>query len=83
MMNWSKDYNYCRKCHSTRYKHILEGYCHNCFKQLEREREVDFKMRKCLMCERPFNSTGPGHRRCDLCSRKKNFNPDRYRINIT
>jgi hypothetical protein len=81
---WSVDFNYCRKCHGTKYKHILDGYCQPCFKQLESEEATITKqMRRCLMCCQKFYSTGSGNRRCDLCARKNfNFNSARYRINI-
>jgi len=81
--DWAEDWNYCRACHTTEQKHVLDGYCQACFKKMDKEVTVTKSLRPCLVCHQSFYSYGPENRRCEICDRKPmNFNSDRYKIGL-
>lgn len=81
--DWSVDFNYCRSCLTTEYKHIVLGYCQQCYKDLDQEPDLDQKYRMCLKCDKRFFSKGS--RRCEPCLRKESNSSvvDRHRHRVS
>ena len=83
-MDWSEDFHFCRKCNTTNYHHVMEGYCQKCFDQLEGDNKIVLtNPRKCLKCGQSFQSEGPGNRRCENCLRRENgYYRDSHKISV-
>ena len=81
--NWAEDYRYCRICHKTSSRHVMEGYCKKCFDKLEADVEFTTESRTCLKCGDTFQSEGSGNRRCNKCTKKDATSRYRHRLNIT
>jgi len=86
MADWSKEWNYCRKCLSTNNKHASEGYCKPCFVIVLEEAKPKKVPRICLTCETAFSSKWIGNRRCENCLRRERehnyLDKDSHRINV-
>lgn len=74
MRDWSADWNYCRKCISSKNKHYSDGFCKICFFKEEEKKQPNKKIRKCNSCSKSFTSFGFENRRCEECLRKEREN---------
>lgn len=85
--NWSTEYNYCKKCYKTTYRHVFDGICKKCYHDMEQEKVSEEKERRCLKCDAVFLSKGPGNRKCKECLTKDNnskyTDKHRHRVSIT
>jgi hypothetical protein len=71
MSDWSKEWNYCRKCLTTEHKHATEGYCKKCFEIIAKTQQPQKVLRTCLTCGEAFYSKWIGNRRCEECVRRE------------
>jgi len=88
-MSWSREYLHCVECKKTIYKHVILGYCKDCYETLDEDNPLHKKksktIRECLKCGTTFTSKGIGNRRCEICLRKEKDSPikgNRYRVSI-
>lgn len=92
MSDWSKEWYYCRRCFTTKQKHVAEGYCKPCYEIILSETAPKEIQRECsgilpggVYCNKKFTSRSFGNRRCGDCLRREKENNEldrQHRVNI-
>ena len=80
MKDWSRDFEYCISCNTSKRTHAVAGYCIKCYKELEVEKiHIEPAQRKCIKCDTMFSSRSKSDRKCNKCCRTDSKISGRHR----